>query len=577
MMRWLAALAMVSCFAFFACPSLRAQTVLAHTTFFNALSVTLVTRHMMRRPVSRTVDGFIVLGSLVCLLLGNVLFVAPLPHGAAIRGLVGFPFYTGFYVGLCVLLVRHLSRAKLLMRPWVLGTMAVGSLGLSMLQAATLLEPMRATAAMPVIVFYLVAKSVAMMAVIVGSLLIMTQPEHLFLQAVLAMSVSGYAKAYDAFYSQQTSTCWAQAVWFIGCAALALTLMQGTREARLLWAQPASFGAASSVRTLLGVTVFGAMNLVILVWVSLGIGELRDPFILTTLGLTIFVAWLLANMVSLRWSLALRGTRALMPDVVSAPEGGPVALPLIERRSPLGEINEVIDGYNQAVQRGNQLLGRSHDAALVRQAVEVAHDIRGPLAALRVASHEISDANAELRQLMNDAVQRIHHIATGLLCTRREADARANTELASLADTVVCEQRLRYREYPHIKLSHTVDASARGVRVHVSHSDLRRALSNIMTNAVEAIEHVGVVQVRVHVDGQQAGITVIDDGPGMPPEMLGKLGIEGFTHGKVDGNGLGLSMVRRTMAQCGGSISFSSTQGAGTKVVLLLPVAAQNF
>ncbi|HEX6993572.1 MAG TPA: ATP-binding protein [Gammaproteobacteria bacterium] len=134
----------------------------------------------------------------------------------------------------------------------------------------------------------------------------------------------------------------------------------------------------------------------------------------------------------------------------------------------------------------------------------------------------------------------------------------------------------------------TLDARpARNVgRVRCNPAQLESALVNLALNARDAITRCGriaIVTEAVDLSGAEAErrglppgayvrLDVVDDGSGIPPEMIERV-FEPFftTKGDKGGTGLGLSMVRWFAEQAGGAVSIDSTPGRGTVVSLLLP------
>jgi signal transduction histidine kinase len=108
----------------------------------------------------------------------------------------------------------------------------------------------------------------------------------------------------------------------------------------------------------------------------------------------------------------------------------------------------------------------------------------------------------------------------------------------------------------------------------IGHYDpLRRALGNILRNAVEAIGGKGHLELG---SGEQNGgvmISIADHGPGIPAELQGSLFMPYHTS-KPDGTGLGLTLVRQTVEAHGGTIRVRETPGGGATFELWLPRTA---
>jgi two-component system NtrC family sensor kinase len=103
--------------------------------------------------------------------------------------------------------------------------------------------------------------------------------------------------------------------------------------------------------------------------------------------------------------------------------------------------------------------------------------------------------------------------------------------------------------------------------------EFNQVLSNLLQNAIEAVqEGTGWVRVRGRVEGDDIVLSVKDNGPGIPPEVLQRLFTPFFTtKGPGHGTGLGLTITRRVVQSLGGTMRVSSTVGQGTEFVAHLP------
>lgn len=217
-----------------------------------------------------------------------------------------------------------------------------------------------------------------------------------------------------------------------------------------------------------------------------------------------------------------------------------------------------------------------------RLQTQVAHDIRSPLAALTVAVSQLKEgASEDSQQLLRRAADRIKEIATDLLDqNRREESDPLVTErnvtsapIDWLVEDVVAEKRLQHSTRA-IEINSTVEQQDRGFFVAANQSELKRALSNLIDNAVEASPPLGRVLIRVATEDPHVLLSVSDVGKGIPTEILPRLGEQGFTHDKPGGSGLGLYHARTFLAQCGGTLAIRSEFGVGTTVEIKLPRSA---
>ncbi|MFA4904714.1 MAG: ATP-binding protein [Desulfobaccales bacterium] len=146
--------------------------------------------------------------------------------------------------------------------------------------------------------------------------------------------------------------------------------------------------------------------------------------------------------------------------------------------------------------------------------------------------------------------------------------------LSSLIDPVVTEKRLSFESKPGVSIDFKLTRESYGLFARLQPVEFRRMISNLVNNAVEALGDKGAVDVDLSHETENIILTVSDNGKGIPPEILAKLGRRGETHGKAGGSGLGLFHARSTAESWGGRLDITSAPGKGTSVVIKLPKAA---
>ena len=107
---------------------------------------------------------------------------------------------------------------------------------------------------------------------------------------------------------------------------------------------------------------------------------------------------------------------------------------------------------------------------------------------------------------------------------------------------------------------------------------LRKAVSNLVVNAIEAVAASeakrGSVRVELARTGNFATIRVIDDGPGVEDSERERI-FTPFTTGKVDGTGLGLSVVQKIIVSHNGTVELERTD-RGASFAIRLPVTSDT-
>src|SRR6185295_17410431 len=100
---------------------------------------------------------------------------------------------------------------------------------------------------------------------------------------------------------------------------------------------------------------------------------------------------------------------------------------------------------------------------------------------------------------------------------------------------------------------------------------LKQALLNVAVNALEAMPDGGALAIVLRREGERAHITVRDDGPGMPPEIVDRIYDMHFTT-KSGGTGIGLYVARAVVEAHRGEIRVATGPDEGTSIHIVLPV-----
>ena len=112
-----------------------------------------------------------------------------------------------------------------------------------------------------------------------------------------------------------------------------------------------------------------------------------------------------------------------------------------------------------------------------------------------------------------------------------------------------------------------------GLRVRVDHKLFEQAFINLIRNASEALagQEDGLIRLSAHREKEHlAALRVSDNGPGIPEDLRSQIFIPFFTT-KKGGSGIGMSIVRKIVIACGGSIDLDHKQKPGTTFVIKLP------
>ena len=224
--------------------------------------------------------------------------------------------------------------------------------------------------------------------------------------------------------------------------------------------------------------------------------------------------------------------------------------------------------------------------ALERQrrfGADASHELRTPLAAIRAnlellrgwAATEPSAREAAIASL-DQASARATRLVEDLLylvqLERQPPSARATVRLDDLILGVVREGN-QLRPEIAVEVTRLDEATADGDALR-----LQQLLLNVLDNALRVSPSTGVVTVELGVRGDQAAITVTDQGPGIEPDQLGRIFDRLYSRrhreGDHNGSGLGLSIARAIAREHGGDLSARNNSRQGATFTFTLPLSS---
>ena len=208
-------------------------------------------------------------------------------------------------------------------------------------------------------------------------------------------------------------------------------------------------------------------------------------------------------------------------------------------------------------------------AAFREVARRVAHEMKNPLTPIRFAVAQLSRTaqpeqreSLEVLQAESDRLEQLAREFTemGRLPEGPAADVDLGELLTELGRTTLP---------PLMVVTYDIDPATPQISGY--YEPLRRAVSNLMRNAVEACGEQGALELGCRALGLNgAELRVVDHGPGVPAELRDRV-FEPYVTEKHGGTGLGLALVRQTIEAHGGRVRHEDTRGGGATFVVTLP------
>ncbi|MBP9698911.1 MAG: sensor histidine kinase, partial [Elusimicrobia bacterium] len=237
----------------------------------------------------------------------------------------------------------------------------------------------------------------------------------------------------------------------------------------------------------------------------------------------------------------------------------------VRSRDEMGDIAQALREAQPELEK------RVRDSLLGRMSRMIGHDLRTPVEALRnsldaIVPHVESADETAVRhfKLSYRTLDWISDYVEDMLTVGR--DRAPVARMASLNDLVrhVLE---RFQVTEGVSLVQQLRDPV--PLVPIDEREARRAVANVIKNALEAVSESGTVTVSTHADEEGVFVRVKDTGPGLSEEKKRHL-FEEFTT-KESGTGLGLLVIKKVMDKHKGRVAIQSAVGQGTTVDLIFP------
>ncbi|MFH1810784.1 MAG: HAMP domain-containing sensor histidine kinase [Pseudomonadota bacterium] len=270
------------------------------------------------------------------------------------------------------------------------------------------------------------------------------------------------------------------------------------------------------------------------------------------------------------------GVLARVAGSVGTPDVFPAMQP---SRDELGEIERgLLHAHDRITSSQAELTAKN--LALTGHLADVAHDLLTPISSLQLALERLASGDADVRAealaaAIGDAVY-LEHLTDNLRLATKLAEGLVGDAAMQRTDLVqvilrVCGRFALLARQKRIALERAhPDEAVWLVGDPVLHE---RALSNLVHNALRYGEVGGHVAVLLEVQGTRFTLAVLDDGPGVPPEDIGRLAERTFRSDQarqrdVHGQGLGLAITSEICRRADLQLAFSAVEPRGLRVCI---------
>ncbi len=293
--------------------------------------------------------------------------------------------------------------------------------------------------------------------------------------------------------------------------------------------------------------------------------DFRRMTVLLTLlgvGLTVLVGFVFAR--------TLSGPIASLVSSAERMERGEMAEPVeVRAGDEIGYLGHALENMRRGIVR--------RDRHLRTMLAGVAHEIRNPLGGIEIFAGLLRDEMDETdgrRSHLDKIIREVQHLKT--IINEFLIYARPRTPLLepfplqeALDDTLF----LLAGDAETRGLEVQVEVADPGLTVHADGEQIKRALLNLVKNAIQASPQGGKVEIRAQRVEDRVRIAVKDYGPGIPADHVKQI-FDPFFTTKGSGAGLGLSIVKSIVEENDGEIWVESVPGEKTVFFIVLPAVA---
>jgi signal transduction histidine kinase len=229
-------------------------------------------------------------------------------------------------------------------------------------------------------------------------------------------------------------------------------------------------------------------------------------------------------------------------------------------------------------QKEKELLEQAKDVAIGKTAALLAHDVRRPLEQMRLVLDQVlaGDVSTDFLKTAKEDVEfslsSVNHQVSEIMNFSRSRSVNlVNTSFYRVLASSV-KQVMMINPGINIQLNYSFEAL---ISILGDESRLASLITNLLTNAVEAIRDIGKknygkISLSTRIENNQFVLTILNDGPPIPDTHIKQIFDPLFSYGKSQGTGLGLASVLRTAHDHKGSVSVENTSEGVLFLIKLL-------
>ena len=256
------------------------------------------------------------------------------------------------------------------------------------------------------------------------------------------------------------------------------------------------------------------------------------------------------------------------------------------------EIAVTSEAFNRMTEEFNYQLNKRDEIAMLKTQFlsTVSHELKTPINIILGAVQIMDKMDDKIKGSINKYIRmqkqnsyRLLRLINNLIDINKiESNQfeinRNNYDIVRLVEDITLSV-VEYTELNSIEIIFDTDVEEKCIAVDPD--KIERILLNLISNAIKFTDPGGKIEVSIWDKEDKVEISVKDTGIGIPEHMLESIfqyftQVDNSFHRKVEGSGIGLSLVKSLVEMHGGTIGVNSTLGEGSEFIIELPVVLTN-
>ncbi len=297
------------------------------------------------------------------------------------------------------------------------------------------------------------------------------------------------------------------------------------------------------------------------------LGRFRKTLVLSALGAVLIAAWL-GRVVARQ---GLRPLHRIAARTAAVRPGG--AFDPLDAEAFPQELAELVSVLNDSFLRLQEAIHR-----LDQLTSELAHELRTPLQHLRSSL----EALALQRQMVSpeslgsvlEACEGLQRLIDSMLLLAKTEDPSATLAMHPIDVAQLLEETRDFFEGLAEEEGITLIVECpEGLTLNAQAFLVRRALHNLVANALKATPSKGFIRMAAKGEGNTVVFNIEDTGPGFSEDVMKRFGARWVRGEGSEGHGLGLAIVKGILAMHGGIVRLAKGRGGGAEVLLIFPMS----